>query len=179
MLTHFAHLNGSRRCPEYGRREEMPSCAANRAERGSRPGISGLHMTLTRRTFTLSMFASTALGSGARAAIPDPLQVGALGLDLAAMDKSVAPGDDFYRYVSGTWLKTTQIPSDRSRWVEFNRLDDLNAQRNRSILEAAASARATPEEAKLGDFYASLMDEAGIAARGLAPLEPQLARIAA
>jgi putative endopeptidase len=137
-------------------------------------------MTFTRRTFTLSMLVSTALGNGARAAaIPDPQHVGALGLDLAAMDESVVPGDDFYRYVSGTWLKTTQIPSDRSRWVEFNRLDDLNAQRNKAILEVAASAPTTAEETKLGDFYASLMDEAGIAARGLAPLAPELARIAA
>jgi putative endopeptidase len=137
-------------------------------------------MRLTRRTFTAGLLAGTALGSGARAAaIPDPQHVGALGLDLAAMDKSVVPGDDFYRYVSGTWLKTTQIPSDRSRWVEFNRLDDLNAERNHAILEVAASATTTQEETKLGDFYASLMDEAGIAAQGLAPLAPQLARIAA
>jgi putative endopeptidase len=137
-------------------------------------------MRLTRRSFTVGLLAGTALGSGARAnAIPDPQHVGALGLDLAAMDKSVVPGDDFYRYVSGTWLKTTQIPFDRSRWVEFNRLDDLNAERNHAILEVAASAPTTPEETKLGDFYASLMDEAGIAAGGLAPLAPQLARIAA
>ena len=114
-----------------------------------------------------------------RAAMPDPQSVGASGIDLKSMDRSIAPGDDFFRYVNGKWLRTRQIPSDRGRWVEFTRLDDLNTQRNRAILEAAASSPRGPEEIKLGDFYASLMDESGIEARGLAPLKPELARVAA
>ena len=143
-------------------------------------------MTPTRRSITLGALAGSALatvgGGLARAAasvIPDPQKVGPSGIDVAAMDRSVTPGEDFYRYVSGTWLKSTEIPSDRGRWVEFNRLDDLNAQRNRAILETAAVAPAAPEARKLGDFYASLMDEAGIEAKGTQPLQAELAKVAA
>jgi putative endopeptidase len=143
-------------------------------------------MISSRRAFLFAAAAGTALtGLGARMAraaaalIPDPQKAGPFGIDLAAMDKAVAPGDDFYRYVSGTWLKTTAIPSDRSRWVEFNRLDDLNAERSHAILEAAARTPGSPEEKTLGDFYASLMDEAAIEAAGTAPLKLELARIAA
>jgi putative endopeptidase len=95
------------------------------------------------------------------------------------MDRSISPGNDFFRYVNGAWLRDTPIPSDRGRWVEFTRLDDLNTQRNRAILDAAASSPRNPEAIKLGSFYASLMDEKGIETRGLAPLKPELARVAA
>ena len=136
-------------------------------------------MTFTRRDFNLGLMVATALGGTTRAAIPDPQKLGASGIDLAAMDRSVAPGDDFFRYVNGTWLKNTPIPADQGRWVEFTRLDVLNADRNRALLEVAATAPKSLEETKLGDFYASLMDEAGIERRGLAPLKPELDRIAA
>ena len=79
----------------------------------------------------------------------DSAQVGEFGLDLAAMDRSVAPGDDFFRYVNGTWLTNTQIPADVARFNEFARLTDVNANRNRSILEKAAANPTTPEEKKV------------------------------
>jgi putative endopeptidase len=133
----------------------------------------------TRREFTWGALACAVFGGPGRAAIPDPQTVSVSGIDLKSMDRSVAPGDDFFRYVNGAWLRDTPIPSDRGRWVEFTRLDDLNSQRNRAILEAAASSPRTPEEIKLGDFYASLMDENGVERRGLASLKPELARVAA
>jgi putative endopeptidase len=136
-------------------------------------------MTPTRREFSCGALACVAFSGPGRAAVPDPQTVGASGIDLKSMDRSVAPGDDFFRYVNGAWLRDTPIPSDRGRWVEFTRLDDLNSQRNRVILEAAKSSPRTPEEIKLGDFYASLMDENGIENRGLASLKPELARVAA
>ena len=136
-------------------------------------------MVPTRREFAWGALACAAFSTAGRAAIPDPQTVGASGIDLKSMDRSISPGNDFFRYVNGTWLRDTPIPSDRGRWVEFTRLDDLNTQRNRAILEAAASSPRNPEEIKLGDFYASLMDEKDIEARGLAPLKPELARIAA
>jgi len=136
-------------------------------------------MRPTRRQFTWGALACTAFGGTGHAAIPDPQILGPSGIDLKSMDRSIAPGDDFFRHVNGAWLRDTPIPSDRGRWVEFTRLDDLNAQRNRAILEAAASSPRSPEETKLGDFYASLMDESGIEARGLAPLKRELARVAA
>jgi putative endopeptidase len=148
-------------------------------------------MTPTRRSVTFGALAGGALagtslavtgGGLARAAasvIADPQTVGPAGIDVGAMDRAVTPGEDFYRYVSGTWLKTTPIPSDRGRWVEFSRLDNLNADRNRAILETAAASPASTEAKKLGDFYASLMDEAGIEAKGTAPLQAELAKVAA
>ena len=136
-------------------------------------------MVPTRREFSWGALACAAFGTTGRAAIPDPQTVGVGGIDLKSMDRSISPGNDFFRYVNGTWLRDTPIPSDRGRWVEFTRLDDLNTQRNRAILEAAASSPRNPEEIKLGNFYASLMDEKGIETRGLAPLKPELARVAA
>jgi putative endopeptidase len=136
-------------------------------------------MVPTRREFAWGALVCAAFSQAGRAAIPDPQTAGASGIDLKSMDRSVSPGNDFFRYVNGTWLRDTPIPSDRGRWVEFTRLDDLNTQRNRAILEAAASSPRSPEEIKLGNFYTSLMDEKGIEARGLAPLKPELARIAA
>ena len=136
-------------------------------------------MRVTRRAAALGALAGGAMLSGSRALAQGPASgaVGGFGIDLAAMDRTVPPGDDFFRYVSGTWLKTTQIPPDRGRMVEFNRLDDLNAERNHAILEAAMTRPTTPEQKKLGDFYASLMDEAAIEARGFSALKPDLARI--
>jgi putative endopeptidase len=145
-------------------------------------------MTMTRRGLALGLLAGTTALTTAGSALAKATQAvakaaapyaGGFGIDIAAMDPSVAPGDDFYRHVNGTWLKTTQIPSDMSRFAEFGRLADVNAGRTRKILETAAGAPKTPEEKKIGDFYASLVDEAGREAAGTAPLKPELDRIAA
>jgi len=102
------------------------------------------------------------------------------GVDLGGMDRSVVPGDDFFLYANGTWLKETEIPADGSRWGTFNILIESSTQRVRALLESAASgsAAAGSEERKVGDFYASYLDEAAVEARGLDPLRPQLAAIA-
>jgi putative endopeptidase len=114
----------------------------------------------------------------ATASAPD---AGTHGVDLAAMDPSVAPGDDFFLHANGTWVKETEIPADSSRWGTFNILAEQSMQRVRAVLEAAAagSAPAGSEERKVGDFYASYLDEAAVEARGLEPLRPQLAAISA
>lgn len=108
-------------------------------------------------------------------------QLGTWGVDLQGMDKNVQPGDSFYRYVNGTWEKNTEIPADRSSWGGFAMLRDLSDQRTRSIIEDAAKSNgaAGSNEQKVGDFYASFMDEAAIEAKGVAPLKPHLDRIAA
>jgi putative endopeptidase len=104
----------------------------------------------------------------------------AAGVDMTAIDKSVAPGDDFYTYANGSWLKRTEIPADQSRWGSFNILN-LEAQtRTRALIEDAIKTSAPGSEArKVGDFYAGFMDEAGIEAKGTAPLKGQLGAIAA
>ena len=74
-------------------------------------------------------------------------------------------------------MRPGEIPADQSIWTEYGRLIQVNLQRTREILEEADRAPATPEARKLGDFHASLMNEAGIEAQGLAPLQVELARI--
>ncbi|HTS79802.1 MAG TPA: M13 family metallopeptidase [Myxococcaceae bacterium] len=113
-----------------------------------------------------------------RPAAPD---AGTHGIDVTSMDPSVAPGDDFFEYANGGWLRRTEIPADVSRWGTFSVLNAKSVERTRDILEAASSssAPAGSEERKVGDFYASYLDEATIEARGIAPLGPELAAIAA
>src|SRR5512140_2582057 len=103
------------------------------------------------------------------------------GIDLAGMDRSVAPGDDFFRYANGTWMKEAEIPADRAGWGAAGILDELTSGRTRELIESAAasSAPAGSEERKIGDTFASFMDEAAIEAKGLAPLKPSLDRVAA
>ncbi|HEX8440994.1 M13 family metallopeptidase [Archangium sp.] len=106
---------------------------------------------------------------------------GSFGVDTAGMDKSVAPGDSFYRFVNGTWLEKTEIPADRSSYGMFTRLAEEASQRTRALIEGAAGANAPEgsEVRKLGDAFASFMDEAAIEAKGVSPLKPELDRIAA
>jgi putative endopeptidase len=103
------------------------------------------------------------------------------GVDLAAMDKTVLPGDDFYSYVNGTWNRTTEIPADRSSWGGFNILRDLSDQRTRAVIEDSAKTQNAPGSSgeKIGLAYAAFMDEAAIEAKGITPVKPQLDAIAA
>jgi predicted metalloendopeptidase len=100
------------------------------------------------------------------------------GLDLAGIDRSVAPGDDFFRYANGAWLKANEIPPDRSSYGPAEQLAELTAERTAELIRNAAAAAAAGSEArKIGDYYASFMDEAGIETKGLEPLQPALRRI--
>jgi putative endopeptidase len=96
------------------------------------------------------------------------------------LDPQIAPGDDFYAHANGRWLAATPIPDDRVAIGSFSTATDTVEARVRAIVEAAAAGpRDGSERAKVGALYASFMDEAAIEARGLAPLAPTLARIAA
>lgn len=99
----------------------------------------------------------------------------------ATMDLSADPRADFNAYANGGWLKSTEIPADKSRWGTADMLGQNNWARIRGILEEAAANPGVPGSAlqKVGDFYASAMDEAAIEAAGLKPVGPELARIAA
>ena len=98
-------------------------------------------------------------------------QIGTFGFDLAGMDRSVDPGDNFYRFANGEWERVTEIPADRSNYGMFTLLDDLSKQRTRAILEEAAP------DSRIGAFYASFMDEAAVNAAGLAPIRPLIEEI--
>jgi predicted metalloendopeptidase len=104
----------------------------------------------------------------------------ALGRTLPVVDASVRPGDDFYRYVNGAWLTSTEIPPDRSSISDSVRLSELADQRTREIIEATArDENATADAKKIADFFNAFMDEASIEKAGLEPLRPQLREIAA
>jgi predicted metalloendopeptidase len=111
----------------------------------------------------------------------DRAQIGTFGLDLSARKLSVKPGDDFYTYSNGTWVDSFVIPPDRSAYGSFTKLGELSEQRVRDLIEAASKTPAAPgsNAQKVGDFYASFMDQAAIDARGLGPIQADLARIAA
>ena len=105
-------------------------------------------------------------------AAPKPLRS---GIDLAGMDKSVNPGDDFYEYTNGNWSKATPIPPDKSRYGVFTMLADEVRKRTRSLIEEASANTGTGDEPrKVGEYYSSFMDEATIESKGIAPLKPQL-----
>ncbi|HEX5134077.1 MAG TPA: M13 family metallopeptidase, partial [Thermoanaerobaculia bacterium] len=101
-------------------------------------------------------------------------------LDVAGMDSGSPACTDFYQYANGGWLSSNPIPADRPRWATFDELYQRNQNDLRAILEKLAADRTAAEgseERKLGDFYASCMDEAAIEANRLKPIEPELARI--
>ena len=101
------------------------------------------------------------------------------GPDLAGMDVKINPGDDFYAYANGTWIKNTEIPADRSSYGNGAILTELTAKRVNELLQAAAAerARAGSEAQQIGDFYASFMNEAAIESAGLKVMEPAFKRI--
>ena len=98
------------------------------------------------------------------------------GLDVAGMDFAVQPGDDFFAYANGTWIKNTEIPPDRSTYGVSAVLDELTSKRTADLIAETAQgeAPAGSEARKIGDYYATFMDEAAIEAKGTAPLKPAL-----
>jgi len=88
------------------------------------------------------------------------------------MDRSVHPGDDFYAYVNGGWLKTTEIPADKSIVLGVM-LDDETRKRMATLIQESANTGAglSDEAKKVGDFFSSYMDEDTIEAKGIAPPE--------
>src|SRR5207302_1962601 len=104
-----------------------------------------------------------------------PAQIAPWGLDLAARDSSVKPGDDFYRYADGHWLDSHQIPPDRTRWGSFDELGERSHDQVRSIVEALPDgAPAASNEQRVGDYYRSYLDTDAIERLGLSPSQAAL-----
>jgi len=101
-------------------------------------------------------------------------------LDLAGMDRSVAPGDDFFAFANGAWVKRTEIPGNRSSFGISDEVADLTGRRVAALIQAAVEVKAPTgsELRKIADFYAGFMDTSTIEARGLRPLEPTFKAIA-
>lgn len=100
--------------------------------------------------------------------------------DRAGMDTTIHPGDNFFQYANGTWMKNAKIPDDQSGWGSFYTLYDENLAKLRTILDETAAKTDHPKGSaaqKVGDFYASGMDTIGIEKKGYEPLKPMLAKI--
>ncbi|WP_068875530.1 M13 family metallopeptidase [Phenylobacterium sp. CCH9-H3] len=103
---------------------------------------------------------------------------GTWGFDLSGMDRSVKPGDDFFKFANGKWAERTEIPADRVRYGNFHKLRELSDNRMHAILEDAAAGRLTdPDAAKIAAGYRAFMDEAAVEALDAKPLAPELAEI--
>jgi len=98
------------------------------------------------------------------------------GFDPAALDRSVEPCTDFYKFACGGWLAKNPVPPDRARWGRFDELSERNQATLRGILEKVPAGGA---DQKIGDYYTACMDEKGIEAMGLRPIKSTLDRIAA
>ena len=102
------------------------------------------------------------------------------GIAVANMDRAVKPGDSFYLYCNGGWIKRTEIPPDRERLSVFSGLADLSDKRTAALIEETAkgNAPAGSSARKIANLYNSYMDEAAIDAKGMVPLQPHLKAIA-
>jgi putative endopeptidase len=101
-------------------------------------------------------------------------------VDPATFDTSTKPCEDFYQYAVGGWLKANPVPADKSRWGSFEELADRNRAVLKAILEETSAKAGWPKGSvnqKVGDFFASGMDEAAIERAGTKPLTPWLAKI--
>ncbi len=104
------------------------------------------------------------------------------GIALEYVEPQVRAQDDFFEHLNGKWLKTVEIPADKSSWGAFYKLHDDTQPQLRAIIErssAKKNARAGSEEQLIGDFFASYMDEARLEQLGITPLKTELAKIAA
>lgn len=103
------------------------------------------------------------------------------GINLAGMDHMVKPGNDFFSYANGTWVKHTDIPADRSSTGPTQDLEELTEQRTADLIRNMAKTHpaAGSNERKIADYYAAFMDEADIEKSGLAPVKADLDQIEA
>jgi len=101
-------------------------------------------------------------------------------IDPANMDLTVKPGDNFYEYANGIWIKNNPVPAKETRWGSFNELRDFNINAVKSLVEDAASDKAAPAgsvKKRVGDFYAAAMDSLTIEKLGYTPIKADLAKI--
>ena len=98
------------------------------------------------------------------------------GISVANLDRTVKPGDDFYHFANGDWIKRSEIPADRGEIDVFSKLEDLSNKRTANLIAEIAKSNppAGSAERKVADLYNSYMDEAAIEAKGLAPLRARL-----
>jgi len=131
---------------------------------------------------TLRLFLALFLLTAALAAPVETGEKAVPVLDRANMDLTFKPGDDFYRYANGLWIKALALPEDKSSYDSFTQVRDQNRERLRDLFDALAATSGSAVKGsaaqKVGDFYAAAMDKEKIEALGAKPLSENLARIA-
>jgi putative endopeptidase len=128
---------------------------------------------------TLSLLASVA-HSADTTKHPKAASTLSAGVSTEYIDPSVRAQDNFFNYVNGKWIKSTEIPADKSSWGSFAKLRDDTLPILRTIIETSAASKAASgtDAQRVGDFYASFMDEPKLEQLGLSPLNAELAKIA-
>jgi putative endopeptidase len=139
-------------------------------------------MTNRSNLLALAFAAGACLATLAASAADGPhAAIGAWGFDLAGMDTSTKPGDDFFRFTNGHWVATTDIPADRTWMGVVPQLRILSEERMKKLvgeLEARDAASLSPEERQLRDFFDAYVDTKAIEAAGLKPAEKDLRYLA-
>ena len=138
-----------------------------------------MHKRCVFRTLHSLFFGLMAAAAQTPPAAPAPASSNPLRFSMSTLDRTADPCTNFYQFACGNWIKNNPIPADQSRWGRFSQLEERNREILRQILEDAAKPApgrdATAQ--KIGDYYAACMDVAAIDAKGLQPLEAELARI--
>ena len=120
--------------------------------------------------FLVTLVANQAYSQGKKA----PMKY----IDKANMDVTVIPGDNFYQYANGNWMKMNPVPASKTRWGSFDVLREESSQRLRTLLQvAAANTTKSRINQMIGDFYTSGMDSAAIEVKGILPIKAELDRI--
>jgi putative endopeptidase len=125
-----------------------------------------------------------ALAACNKSAIPNATQAAKgteSGIELAAIDKSVSPGDDFNKYANGAWEKTAEIPADKSNVSVFSIINDRAQERKAELIDGIVKSNpaAGSDDARIANFYKAYMDTGAIEKRGFTPIKPDLDRIQA
>src|SRR5579862_9689797 len=158
-------------------RSSLSTRARGSASGDARPPEGGTSVT-TNPIRIVGAGALAASVAGALGGVGAPMS--AYRVDVAGMDRKILPGDDFYGYANGAWMRATEIPPDRASFGAFTILDEQITERLRGLIGSGAPSAAPGTPAALaGAFYAAYMDEAGIEKRGLAPVRPELDAAAA
>jgi endothelin-converting enzyme/putative endopeptidase len=160
---------------EFDRHREIPP--------GTGVSCVSLNFFFSARLAFPAVLACAVLGAGNAqdSSTPPAADTPTHGIRVANMDPSVKPGDNFYEYANGDWIKRTVIPPDRGGVGVFTTLFDLSQKRTAALIKEAAQsdAPAGSNNRKIADLYNSYMNEGAIDAKGLAPLQPHLKAIEA
>jgi len=141
------------------------------------------HMLSALTLAMIAGFAQAETGAAAAAATSKTAKAPVLSAGIATeyIESSVRPQDDFFEYLNGKWLKNVEIPADKSSWGSFMELRENTLPQIRGIIEKASAGNpaAGTDAQRIGDFWASFMDEARLEQLGVSPLSAELGKIAA